>query len=141
MSEKRIPVMRSYSPRDGYIVYESNVMPGLVCRVYDAIQTVDDYEINQADGWQYTAEGGASKIDFDAVKENINELIEEATSVSRAHRRVLARVIEEGPKEGKTDSWMEKCRSISALVIERKRIWASFGMTVKKFKKKIKPRS
>lgn len=127
---KDIPEAKWYESSTGYIGYHSNIFPGLICRVYEAVLSVEDAHENRKDAWQYAMLDEKS-LDHNAVLAQESELLDEALGVTNKRRAVVLGLLameRESEKPGDGTKAM-------ATQTQRIRLWRSFGMTERKFRR------
>lgn len=122
------PEAEWYESSTGYIGYYSIVYPGLICRVYEAVLSVDDGLMNRKDGWQYTMVD-EEELDHTSILACESQLLEEAVKVTNKRRAMVLVQFAANTKEG--------IEAMNAQT-QRIRLWRSFGMTERTFRRKTK---
>jgi len=119
-----MPDIHFYDTDSGYIHYVSEVVPGLECRVFDAIRNESDVFINPELAVQFIPELYGNNF-TDHIQSNAKLLADECVKVSNKGLKFMDQLMTNSPiRDGK--KWVETHRAEFMLDrANRRKLWKS----------------
>ena len=116
MTNSTEPRIHFYDTDGGYVCYVSEVFPGLDCRVYDAVRTLDDIHIDGKTALQFVFNAGG--VTPNHIRQNANAVFLEAVSVSNRGVAFMDGIMKHSPFRD-NDLWLNSPEGRALFLAQR----------------------